>query len=370
MQSTPLPDEAYESMSEATPTADSADVRRLQHELKAAKHEIGKLHRQMNALQRHVHKELEAIRRDALAAAAAARPSEAAVSPPGVHTLKPIGRIESCFSQRNGTPRQAGVAPAARSRLRMEWGVPAHTLDGLAAFSHVWLIFLFDQNRGDEVVKSKVHPPCLDGAPTGVFACRSPHRPNPIGLSLVELDRIEGDTLYLSGADLIDGTPVVDVKPFVPYADLPLAMGKVRAPEWVHAGGSPRLCVEVTPNARACIQNACAARVPPDGCVALRFFVGAPDAAEAALVQVLQADPRSVYRRQKCSGQQYRVCIDGLDAECRFADDGAMVTVDSVRFRSIADAEVYDSEPYVAAGSIAAQPDDTEGPLYLRDPTS
>lgn len=362
-------------MSESFPTlsaaADSAEVRRLQHELKAAKHEIGKLHRQMNALQRHVQKELEAIRRDALAAAAAAaaaRPSEAAVGPPGVHTLKPIGRIESCFSQRNGTPRQAGVAPAARSRLRMEWGVPAHTLDGLAAFSHVWLIFLFDQNRGDEVVKSKVHPPCLDGAATGVFACRSPHRPNPIGLSLVELDRIEGDTLYLSGADLIDGTPVVDVKPFVPYADLPLAMGKVRAPEWVHAGGSPRLCVEVTPNARACIQKACAARVPPDGSVALRFFAGAPDAAEAALVQVLQADPRSVYRRHKCSGQQYRVCIDGLVAECRFADDGAMVTVDSVRFRSVAEAEVYDSEPYVAAGSTAE--DDTEGPRDLRDPSS
>ena len=102
--------------------------------------------------------------------------------------------------------------------------------------------------------------------------------------------------------------------------------------------------------------------MPPDGSVALRFFAGAPDAAEAALVQVLQADPRSVYRRHKCSGQQYRVCIDGLVAECRFADDGAMVTVDSVRFRSVAEAEVYDSEPYVAAGSTAE--DDTEGPSY------
>ena len=348
---------------------------------RACRSEISKLHRQLNQIGRTVQKELAATRRDALAAAgnlvanttavvhaAAEASSGAAVVAPASTTtsghgakshtksnasssssndarlmgfgVSPIGRLESCFSHRNGTPRQPGLAPSAASRLRVCWGTcPSHTLDGLAAFSHVWLIFIFDQNRGGlEVVKAKVKPPRLDGAQTGLFACRTPHRPNPIGLSLVALERVEGDTLHLRGADLIDGTPILDIKPYIPYADSPSALsgvdGPVRAPEWVGRGAHPRLRVEMTSRAREQLRSVCSRsgrRVGDGGGDvggeigavdgALRFYDGRPDDAEAALLQLLRADPRSVYRKQKCAGQSYRVFLDGLEATCSFHND-------------------------------------------------
>ena len=96
---------------------------------------------------------------------------------------------------------------------------PERRADGLAGFSHVWVIFLFHKNK-NAAVKPKVAPPKLDGARVGVFSTRAPYRPNPIGLSLARLDRVDGDTLYFSGLDLIDGTPVLDVKPHIPGAPL------------------------------------------------------------------------------------------------------------------------------------------------------
>lgn len=318
------------------------ELRRLRYEIKAARAEIAKLHRQLNLLGRTVQRDLASTRRQALdAAARCGLPGDGGTSAASAlgGGMRPIGHIESCFVHRNGTPRQPGLASAARSRLRLCWGtMPAHTLEGLDGFSHVWLIFHFDQNRGDgHVVKSKVHPPRLDGAPTGVFACRTPHRPNPIGLSLVELESVQGDTLHLLGADLIDGTPVLDVKPYLPYADAPPPSAHVRAPAWVDEGGEPRLRVDVTAEARADLRNLCcgshlpdvdASDAPAARRVSLRFFAGRPDQAEEALVGLLRADPRSVYRKQKCADEPYKVALDGLDATCRFGE--GTVTVERV----------------------------------------
>ncbi len=129
--------------------------------------------------------------------------------------METIGVIESCYRDKFGTPRQPGLAPSslAKLRIRKEWQ-PAQALQGLEGFSHVWIIFQFHQNTNLRY-HAKVHPPRLGGEPIGVFATRSPHRPNPIGLSLVKLEKIEGDTLYLSGIDLVDGTPVLDIKPYL-----------------------------------------------------------------------------------------------------------------------------------------------------------
>jgi tRNA-Thr(GGU) m(6)t(6)A37 methyltransferase TsaA len=130
--------------------------------------------------------------------------------------MEPIGIIESCFKDRFGTPRQPGLVSNAWARLQLDKKLhPEQALIGLEKFSHLWLIFLFHQNTNNRY-HAKVHPPRLQGKSIGVFATRSPHRPNPIGLSLVKLEKIEGDSLILSGADLIDGTPILDIKPYLP----------------------------------------------------------------------------------------------------------------------------------------------------------
>lgn len=134
-------------------------------------------------------------------------------------TFEPIGTIETCFKERFGTPRQPSLVPSSWGilRLRPELNL-ADALEGLEGFSHVWLIFVFHQNT-NKGIKTKIHPPRMEGAKTGLFATRTPHRPNPIGLSAVKLERIEGNLVYLSGVDLLDGTPVLDIKPYLPSAD-------------------------------------------------------------------------------------------------------------------------------------------------------
>ncbi|XP_072241057.1 tRNA (adenine(37)-N6)-methyltransferase [Leuresthes tenuis] len=135
----------------------------------------------------------------------------------------PIGYISSCFSMKNGTPRQPTVCGPSRAQLRLRQSVfnnPEHALEGLQQYSHVWIIFLFHKN-GHLSYKAKVKPPRLNGQRVGVYSTRSPHRPNALGLTLATLDKIEGDTVHLLDIDMIAGTPVLDIKPYIPQYDCP-----------------------------------------------------------------------------------------------------------------------------------------------------
>lgn len=146
-------------------------------------------------------------------------------------TFEPIGVIRSCFREKFGIPRQAGLVAEAPATLEiMAPYNRAEAFRGLAEFSHVWIVFLFhDINR--DGWRPTVRPPRLGGNKrVGVFATRSGYRPNPIGLSAVALEKITQESgklrLHLTGGDFLDGTPVLDVKPYVPYADrLPAATG-------------------------------------------------------------------------------------------------------------------------------------------------
>lgn len=136
------------------------------------------------------------------------------------HIVSPIGFVRSCFKEKFAIPRQPSLAPAARGVLELLAPFDqAHALDGLGEVSHVWLLFLFHKALETEP-RLRVRPPRLGGnRQLGVFATRSTHRPNGIGQSVVRLERVEPGRLYLSGIDLLDGTPVLDIKPYVPYAD-------------------------------------------------------------------------------------------------------------------------------------------------------
>lgn len=133
--------------------------------------------------------------------------------------INAIGVIESCYLDKFGTPRQPGLVPASFARIKIspEWQ-PADSLEGLDEFSHIWVLFHFHQNQISHF-HAKVHPPRMGGGKIGVFATRSPHRPNPIGLSLVKLEKIEAPYVYVSGIDIVDGTPVLDIKPYLSYVE-------------------------------------------------------------------------------------------------------------------------------------------------------
>lgn len=137
--------------------------------------------------------------------------------------MEVIARIHNDFPTKFGLPRQAGLAPSLRSKVVFEpdYRVP-EALRGLEAFSHIWLIWGFSASEG---WSPTVRPPRLGGnVRMGVFATRSPFRPNAIGLSSVRLESIEkdgenGQVLIVSGADLMDGTPIYDIKPYLPGVD-------------------------------------------------------------------------------------------------------------------------------------------------------
>lgn len=192
-------------------------------------------------------------------------------------SLRPIGYLSTPFRDRFGIPRQPRLAPHARGVLRLlpPFDRP-EAVRGLETFSHVWLTFLFHRTAGRW--SPTVRPPRLGGNQrVGVFASRSPFRPNPLGLSLVELcalDTHDGVVLTFAGVDLVDGTPVLDIKPYVPFVD---NEGEVRA--GFVAGPPARLPVDFS--ARAMRQ------LP-------RHAQRWPDLA-ALLEELLACDPRPAY---------------------------------------------------------------------------
>ncbi|MCJ8168176.1 tRNA (N6-threonylcarbamoyladenosine(37)-N6)-methyltransferase TrmO [Atopomonas sediminilitoris] len=167
------------------------------------------------------------------------------------YTLSPVGYVRSCFAEKFGIPRQPQLAPDARAQLILTPPYDApEAVAGLEQVSHVWLLFVFHRCPSGPA-HIRVRPPRLGGnQKLGVFASRATHRPNPLGQSVVRLDKVEPGCLWLSGVDLLDGTPVLDIKPYVPYADeVPGAFNQI-------ASAPPTLLpVQWTAQARADAHN-------------------------------------------------------------------------------------------------------------------
>ena len=218
--------------------------------------------------------------------------------------LEIIARIHTDFPSKFGIPRQSGLVDALKGRIvfEPEYRDPI-ALRGLEGYSHLWLIWQFSESVMEHWSPT-VKPPRLGGnRRRGVFATRSPYRPNPLGLSCVKLERIEtstpqGPILHVSGADLLDGTPIYDIKPYLPYADChPEASGGFA--ETVADGG---LTVE--------FPDELIAIIPPDK--------------REALIRVLEQDPRPGYRHDDGS-RRYGMAFAGLDVG--FTVDGETLTV-------------------------------------------
>ncbi len=217
---------------------------------------------------------------------------------PGYH-FQTIGIIHSCFVEKFGIPRQPGLAPAVRARLEL---LPPYNdpqaLEGLEHCTHLWLQFVFHRPPSDQW-RPRVRPPRLGGNRSlGVFATRSPLRPNPIGLSVVKLEGVTQENgnlwLELSGIDLLDGTPVLDIKPYVPYTDsVPEAENRFAeaAPEWVE--------VTFTSEAEA-------------SCRALSERTG--EDWQTLLRQILQQDPRPQYQKPD-PDRRYGMALKGAEVQ-------------------------------------------------------
>ena len=223
------------------------------------------------------------------------------------HTMQVIARIHSDFSEKFGIPRQSGIVPELRAEIVFEplFRNP-DAIRGLDGFSHIWLIWQFSRSIRENWSPT-VRPPRLGGnTRLGVFATRSPFRPNPIGLSCVRLEKIitdheRGPVLVIAGADLLDGTPIYDIKPYLPYADcITNAVGGF-------ASNAPSDALQVV------IPDNYKELIPPDKL--------------SALEGILRLDPRPPY--QKDTNRLYGFQFSGFEVQFQVCDN--ILTVLSIK---------------------------------------
>ncbi len=224
---------------------------------------------------------------------------------PSNNNLITIAHIHTPFSEKFGIPRQSGLVPSLRGEIHFE-GIYRNpdAIRGIEEFSHLWLLWGFTEAR--RIQKATVRPPRLGGQERkGVFATRSPYRPNSIGLSCVELLTIDHEPdgspiLVVGGADLLDGTPVYDIKPYLPYAD-------------------------AHPDARGSFGEAHSAD-QIDVVFPEELLVRLPEELRESAIQVLAQDPRAAY--QKKSGSVYGMKFYEFDIRFRVTDQ--VLTVEDV----------------------------------------
>lgn len=226
---------------------------------------------------------------------------------------RPIGVLESVFTELNGCPRQGSLAPHSRGKIKIRKDLdPKNALRGLKDYSHVWLLFVFHRNTNTKY-HPVVAPPKLGGAKLGVFATRSPHRPSNIGLTVAVVDSVDGDTVSLTGVDLVDGTPILDIKPYVP-ADVIL---DCKVPEWVAGGGKPAIeqisRVSFTEEAREQLRRS----LPR-----LKFY-STEEEAIAVIEEVLVLDIRTTHMRDKHTRKVYGVCVDTVNVVFEIVEETA-----------------------------------------------
>lgn len=225
--------------------------------------------------------------------------------------LSPIAIAHTPYKEKFAIPRQPGLVHAARGSIEFLEGYQSpDMLQGIEQFSHLWLVFVFHQTQ-EQGWKASVRPPRLGGnAKMGVLATRSTFRPNPIGLSVVKLEAVtrhqQGIRLEISGMDLVDGTPLLDIKPYLPYADaLPDAQAGFAQTE-------PEAELQVVFLADVENQLNALSRSHPE--------------LKALISQVLAQDPRPAYRKGKPDTKQYGVKLAGFNVCFQVSDSLCQVT--------------------------------------------
>ncbi|XP_038115392.1 tRNA (adenine(37)-N6)-methyltransferase isoform X2 [Culex quinquefasciatus] len=330
-----------------------SDIEFLKSQLSSARNEIKNLRQQISNLQRVHQKDVQNIRfslenfqckscrssSDAESPVYATERTENDQQTSGI-SFDPIGTIKTVFSDKRAVPRQASVASELLSRIELNPMIinnPEHSLEGLDSFSHIWILYHFHRNAAH--FKTKVAPPRLGGIRIGVFSTRSPHRPCPIGLSLVQLDRIENSTIYFYGTDMVDGTPVLDIKPYIPQYDIPAKIDQQQFFSSREAPDGEEELAEAGPSTSSKTpSNVMVPNWIANGSTLNVLFnenasnqIQQLGIEQRSIVDILKADPRSVYLRTKYGSQIYTFQLGENTVTCKFDDQQSTVNVLQIR---------------------------------------
>ena len=244
-------------------------------------------------------------------------------------TFNSIGTLISCFPEKFSSPRQGNLLELTRGKIIMKKNIDMHCFDGIENFTYIWIVYVFHLNQG--FVGSKVIPPKYPGSETnkklGIFATRTPHRYNPIGLTLCKFNKIEGREIYISCVDMITGTPILDIKPYHHLESVDVFGPNIKYAQWIYNSCQAEKCkVEIKEKAINNIEN-----ILNDKNKKLMFYDNKDDLIKL-IIGVLEIDPHSKYTHKLEGNLLYGFHVDKLNVIYQYNAQNQKVIVEEIQY--------------------------------------
>ena len=244
-------------------------------------------------------------------------------------TFNSIGTLISCFPEKFSSPRQGNLLELTRGKIVLKKNIDMHSFDGIENFTYIWIIYVFHLNQN--FLSSKVTPPKFPGDKNnkklGIFATRTPHRYNPIGLTLCKFNKIEGREIYISCVDMITGTPILDIKPYHHLESVNVFDNGIKYANWIYDSCLSKKCdVEIKEQALKNIEN-----ILEDSDKKLMFYDKKEDLI-ALIKGVLEIDPHSKYTHKQEGDLLYGFHVDKLNVIYRYNAQNMKVVVEEVQY--------------------------------------
>ena len=244
-------------------------------------------------------------------------------------TFNSIGTLISCFPEKFSSPRQGNLLELTRGKIILKKNIDMHSFDGIENFTYIWIIYVFHLNQN--FLSSKVTPPKFpgdkDNKKLGIFATRTPHRYNPIGLTLCKFNKIEGREIYISCVDMITGTPILDIKPYHHLESVNVFDNGIKYANWIYNSCLSKKCdVIIKEKAVKNIEN-----ILGDNDKKLMFYDNKEDLL-ALIKGVLEIDPHSKYTHKQEGDLLYGFHVDKLNVIYRYNAQNMKVVVEEVQY--------------------------------------
>ena len=244
-------------------------------------------------------------------------------------TFNSIGTLISCFPEKFSSPRQGNLLELTRAKIVLKKNIDMHSFDGIENFTYIWIIYVFHLNQN--FLSSKVTPPKFPGDKNskklGIFATRTPHRYNPIGLTLCKFNKIEGREIFISCVDMITGTPILDIKPYHHLEGVNVFDNGIKYANWIYNSCISKKCdVEIKEQAIKNIEN-----ILEDKDKKLMFYDKKEDLL-ALIKGVLEIDPHSKYTHKQEGNLLYGFHVDKLNVIYRYNAQTMKVVVEEVQY--------------------------------------
>ncbi len=239
-------------------------------------------------------------------------------------TMESIGTLECCFPEKFSVPRQGNLIDLTRGKIIINKNIDMSSFDGIENFTYIWVVYIFHLHQGFN--GSKIHPPKYEnGKKLGVFATRTPHRINSIGLTLCKFDRIENNEIFISCIDMVSGTPIIDIKPYHHLESVDVFAPGMKYPDWIkNADKGIKAKVTILPEAEKNLDDILSTKK--------LIFYSKKEELLPLIKGVLEIDPHSKYTKKKQGTLLYAFHLDKLNVIYEYNAQKGEIVVHEIEY--------------------------------------